>query len=522
MLLERDRAFLGEDGSFSWLPMARGHRGVHTEGSELSCHGPGGGTHCGEENPGQGPLREGTSTLPAWRPPLPAALHAHRQPHGTALLSPSKGRGGVPPTEGQCGAVSPCLSFPRWGGGSSRSRKLCPVPPRPAPPYLARTAGPESGPHPTAPPSRPPPREPRRHRAAAAAAPPESGEHRDGPGVPAPSRSSDPDAPPVTGKSPRSAQPDPIGVSPGAVQPDRPRRAADARAKGNGAGAPPPRPPLAVPVSRSFTCADGGRRARAGAGRIPPGGCRKRNTEGGGGAGSQPLGSAPCTVEDRSRQRREPRNPAALQRPQPRRLHRALGSRSAPERSARALPFPKPFPAPGNGLVGNTEPPLRRPTPRALSAAAPHRAGKPTRGFGVSFPLHRSSARLSLCCKNGEMGAKEKRMRLNSNLSMENPPPTPPRDEPGLQDRYHHAANFNGTASGAARSAPCPSLRESCSTVLHATPVALNVGSPPCQRCHRSLPPPDRTRASLSTSHSTQSTAGPTPCATGAGSRAKG
>lgn len=240
MLLERDRAFLGEDGSFSWLPMARGHRGVHTEGSELSCHGPGGGTHCGEEKPGQGPLREGTSTLPAWRPPLPAALHAHRQPHGTALLSPSKGRGGVPPTEGQCGAVSPCLSFPRWGGGSSRSRKLCPVPPRPAPPYLARTAGPESGPHPTAPPSRPPPREPRRHRAAAAAAPPESGEHRDGPGVPAPSRSSDPDAPPVTGKSPRSAQPDPIGVSPGAVQPDRPRRAADARAKGNGAGAPPP------------------------------------------------------------------------------------------------------------------------------------------------------------------------------------------------------------------------------------------------------------------------------------------
>lgn len=185
-------------------------------------------------------------------------------------------------------------------------------------------------------------------------------------------------------------------------------------------------------------------------------------------------------------------------------------------------PLPKPFPAPGNGLVGNTEPPLRRPTPRALSAAAPHGAGQPTRGFGVSFPLHRSSARLSLCCKNGEMGAKEKRMRLNSNLSMENPPPTPPRDEPGLQDRYHHAVNFNATASGAARSAPCPSLRESCSTVLHATPVALNVGSPPCQRCHRSLPPPDRTRASLSTSHSTQSTAGPTPCATGAGNRAKG
>lgn len=265
---------MGEDGSFSWLPMARGHRGVHTEGSELSCHGPGGGTHCGEENPGQGPLCEGTCTLPAWRPPYPQPSMPTDSPTAQPCCPhPRAGEGSLPlprvPTAGQCGALSPCLSFPRWGGGSSRSRKLCPVPPRPAPPYLARTAGPESGPHPTAPPSRPPPREPRRHRAAAAAAPPESGEHRDGPGVPAPSRSSDPDAPPVTGKSPRSAQPDPIGVSPGAVQPDRPRRAADARAKGNGAGAPLP-PPAARSARLPVVHLCGRRAQSQGRGRSHP------------------------------------------------------------------------------------------------------------------------------------------------------------------------------------------------------------------------------------------------------------
>lgn len=62
-------------------------------------------------------------------------LHAHN-PHLPAPWVPTPGQSGVPVPQ-----------FPH--GGSSRSRKPCPVPPRPAPPYLARTAGPESGPHPT-------------------------------------------------------------------------------------------------------------------------------------------------------------------------------------------------------------------------------------------------------------------------------------------------------------------------------------------------------------------------------------
>lgn len=131
VLLERDRAFLGEDGSFSWLPMARGHRGVHTEGSELSCHGPGGGTHCGEEKPGQGPLREGTSTLPAWRPPYPQPSMPTDSPtaqpccphpraeegslprRGSAVRCPrasvSPGGAGAPPGAGSCARCRPAL-----------------------------------------------------------------------------------------------------------------------------------------------------------------------------------------------------------------------------------------------------------------------------------------------------------------------------------------------------------------------------------------------------------------------------
>lgn len=137
VLLERDRAFLGEDGSFSWLPMASGHRRVQAEGSELSCHSPGGGTHCGEGEPGQGPL----CGSPRLGTPLPAAL-----------LPPTKGNGAVPgwgqsrtvpctpttrtsplrgcPRPGR--AVSPCLSFPTEVPPGAGSRARC----RPALPRL--------------------------------------------------------------------------------------------------------------------------------------------------------------------------------------------------------------------------------------------------------------------------------------------------------------------------------------------------------------------------------------------------
>lgn len=227
-----------------------------------------------------------------------------------------------------------------------------------------------------------------------------------------------------------------------------------------------------------FTCADGGRRARAGAGRIPPGGCRKRNTEGGGGTGSQPLGSAPCTVEDRSRQRREPRDPAAVPPPQPRRLHRrlrALGSRPAPERSARALPLPQTLPRPGKsdalratepqrGLP-RAEPPLLCPTPRC---GAP-RSRETHPGLWGLLPTPPQLLPGWGSAVTMERWGPRRRMHLNSYLRMQNPQPTLPRDEPGLQDRYHHAANFNATASSSTRSAPCPPYRESCSTLLHAT-----------------------------------------------------
>lgn len=387
---------MGEDGSFSWLPMARGHRGVHTEGSELSCHGPGGGTHCGEENPGQGPLREGTSTLPAWRPPYPQPSMPTDSPTAQPCCPhPKAEEGSLPlprvPTAGQCGAVSPCLSFPRWGGGSPRSRKLCPVPPRPAPPYLARTAGPESGPHPTAPPSRPPPREPRRHRAAAAAAPPESGEHRDGPGVPAPSRSSDPDAPPVTGKSPRSAQPDPIGVSPGTVQPDRPRRAADARAKGNGAGAPPP------PARRS-QCPSPGRSPVRTAGAEP---------------GPGPVASRPAAAGSGTRKEAEaPGHSRSALPPAPWRTGAdSAGSLGIPQRcsgpnpagctvrrdhvrhrSAQPAPSPSPNPSPPRETdsLGTLTPPCAAPHPEHCLLQHPTERGNPPGALGS--PSHSTAA----------------------------------------------------------------------------------------------------------------------------------
>lgn len=169
VLLERDRAFLGEDGSFSWLPMASGHRRVHTRGSELSCHSPGAGTHCGEGEPGQGPLCGG----PRLGTPLPAALHAHKHTNiptaqpccppprategsrggGEAEPSPARPPPAPPRSVGAHVRAERCPRAsvsPGGAEGSSRSRKLCPVPPRPAPPYRARTEGPESGPHPTA------------------------------------------------------------------------------------------------------------------------------------------------------------------------------------------------------------------------------------------------------------------------------------------------------------------------------------------------------------------------------------
>lgn len=66
-----------------------------------------------------------------------------------------------------------------------------------------------------------------------------------------------------------------------------------------GAGLELPTTTTSSTESPVLTWAGGGR--AAGAGRILPGGCRNRNTEGGGGGGPEPLGSAPCTVEDRSR-----------------------------------------------------------------------------------------------------------------------------------------------------------------------------------------------------------------------------
>lgn len=139
---------------------------------------------------GRGSLvRDPCVEVPGWGPPTrsPAAphqgqrsgpgmgakqnrpLHAHN-PHLPAPWVPTPGQSGVPVPQ-----------FPH--GGSSRSRKPCPVPPRPAPPYLARTAGPESGPHPTTSsvgsPSRPPPRT--SSPSAAPGAPPTTGSGSRGP-----------------------------------------------------------------------------------------------------------------------------------------------------------------------------------------------------------------------------------------------------------------------------------------------------------------------------------------------------